>query len=191
VKAVAGLLGNTAAVCRASYIHPWVFEAYEGGRLSADLAGEAADAERALLDLLDGPEETAAPPDGLTAGHTGGAGRDVLGSRSERSFEPARTHARTQTALRRLHRSLSPAGREPDAGIQRDLELVEWLEQLGYDEAWIGEHHSAAYELIASPEVFIAAAASAPSTSGSAPASPPCPTTTRSCWPTASTSSTT
>jgi DNA topoisomerase-1 len=59
VKAVAGLLGNTAAVCRASYIHPWVFEAYEGGRLSADLAGEAADAERALLDLLDGPEETA------------------------------------------------------------------------------------------------------------------------------------
>ena len=36
---------------------------------------------------------------------------------------------------------------------------MQWLDQLGYDEAWIGEHHSAAYELIASPEVFIATAA--------------------------------
>ncbi len=38
-------------------------------------------------------------------------------------------------------------------------ELVEHLDQLGYDEAWIGEHHSAGYEIIASPEIFIAAAA--------------------------------
>jgi DNA topoisomerase-1 len=53
VKAVAGLLGNTAAVCRASYIHPWVFEAYEAGRLSPKLGADAAAAERALLKLLD------------------------------------------------------------------------------------------------------------------------------------------
>jgi limonene 1,2-monooxygenase len=33
------------------------------------------------------------------------------------------------------------------------------LDRLGYAEAWIGEHHSAGSELIASPEVFIAAAA--------------------------------
>jgi len=52
VKAVAGLLGNTAAVCRASYIHPSVFEAYEAGRLSPDLAAAADEAERALLELL-------------------------------------------------------------------------------------------------------------------------------------------
>jgi limonene 1,2-monooxygenase len=52
-----------------------------------------------------------------------------------------------------------PIDENPTLAIQRDLELVEWLDQLGYDEAWIGEHHSAAYELIASPEVFIAAAA--------------------------------
>jgi limonene 1,2-monooxygenase len=52
-----------------------------------------------------------------------------------------------------------PMGENPTLAIQRDLELVELLEQLGYDEAWIGEHHSASYELIASPEVFIAAAA--------------------------------
>ena len=56
VKAVAGLLGNTPAVCRASYIHPSVIEAYEGGRLSPDLAGERAKAERALLKLLAAPE---------------------------------------------------------------------------------------------------------------------------------------
>ena len=52
VKAVAGLLGNTATVCRASYIHPCVFDAYEAGRLSPDLTGERAKAERALLKLL-------------------------------------------------------------------------------------------------------------------------------------------
>ena len=52
-----------------------------------------------------------------------------------------------------------PIDENPTLAIQRDLELVEWLDELGYDEAWIGEHHSASYELIASPEVFIAAAA--------------------------------
>jgi limonene 1,2-monooxygenase len=52
-----------------------------------------------------------------------------------------------------------PIDENPTLAIQRDLELVELLDQLGYDEAWIGEHHSASYELIASPEVFIAAAA--------------------------------
>jgi DNA topoisomerase-1 len=60
VKAVAGLLGNTPTVCRAAYIHPFVFDAYEGGRLSADLGGEALAAEAALLELLDdGPERAA------------------------------------------------------------------------------------------------------------------------------------
>ncbi|HEY8002752.1 MAG TPA: LLM class flavin-dependent oxidoreductase [Phenylobacterium sp.] len=52
-----------------------------------------------------------------------------------------------------------PLDENPTLAIQRDLELVEWMDRLGFDEAWIGEHHSAAYELIASPEVFIAAAA--------------------------------
>jgi DNA topoisomerase-1 len=52
VKAVAGLLGNTAAVCRASYIHPSVFEAFDAGRLPPSLAKEADAAERALLRLL-------------------------------------------------------------------------------------------------------------------------------------------
>ncbi|HWF76728.1 MAG TPA: DNA topoisomerase IB [Caulobacteraceae bacterium] len=59
VKAVAGLLGNTPAVCRASYIHPSVFVAYEAGRLSEDLADGSARAERALLKLLSAPERGA------------------------------------------------------------------------------------------------------------------------------------
>ncbi len=50
-------------------------------------------------------------------------------------------------------------GDNPTLAIRRDIELIEWLDQLGYDEAWIGEHHSAGWELIASPELVIAAAA--------------------------------
>ena len=46
----------------------------------------------------------------------------------------------------------------PTNAIDRDMELVEHLDHLGYDEAWIGEHHSGGFEIIASPEVFIAAA---------------------------------
>lgn len=50
-------------------------------------------------------------------------------------------------------------GENPTLGLERDLELIHWLDLLGYDEAWIGEHHSAGWETIASPEVFIATAA--------------------------------
>src|SRR5918912_1230637 len=52
-----------------------------------------------------------------------------------------------------------PAGENPTLALERDLQLVEHLDRLGYDEAWIGEHHSAGSEIIASPEIFIAAAA--------------------------------
>ena len=36
-----------------------------------------------------------------------------------------------------------PVGDNPTLALERDLELIELLEHLGYDEAWIGEHHSA------------------------------------------------
>ena len=52
-----------------------------------------------------------------------------------------------------------PAGENPTLALERDLELVVHLDRLGYDEAWIGEHHSAGSEIIASPEIFIATAA--------------------------------
>ena len=50
-------------------------------------------------------------------------------------------------------------GENPTLAIDRDFELVQWLDYLGYDEAWIGEHHSAGWETISSPEIFMAVAA--------------------------------
>ncbi|BCN46242.1 LLM class flavin-dependent oxidoreductase [Prescottella equi] len=50
-------------------------------------------------------------------------------------------------------------GQNPTVALQRDLEFVEHLDRLDYDEVWIGEHHSAGSEIIGSPEIFIAAAA--------------------------------
>lgn len=52
------------------------------------------------------------------------------------------------------------AGQNPTLALERDLQLIEHLDRIGFAEAWIGEHHSAGWEIIASPEVFIAAAAS-------------------------------
>ncbi len=52
-----------------------------------------------------------------------------------------------------------PVGQNPTLALERDLDLIVHLDKLGFDEAWIGEHHSAGYEIIASPEVFIATAA--------------------------------
>jgi limonene 1,2-monooxygenase len=49
-------------------------------------------------------------------------------------------------------------GENPSLALERDLELIEWLDYLGYDEAWFGEHHSAGWEIIAAPELMIAAA---------------------------------
>lgn len=51
-----------------------------------------------------------------------------------------------------------PIGEHPTLQIQRDLDLVEHLDRLGYDEFWCGEHHSGGWETIASPEMFLAAA---------------------------------
>ena len=51
------------------------------------------------------------------------------------------------------------SGENPTLALERDLELLQWLDHLGFDEAWIGEHHSAGWETISSPEVFIGVAA--------------------------------
>jgi limonene 1,2-monooxygenase len=51
------------------------------------------------------------------------------------------------------------AGTNPTLALQRDLEFIEHLDAVGFDEVWLGEHHSAGSEIISSPEIFIAAAA--------------------------------
>ncbi|SEJ58308.1 limonene 1,2-monooxygenase [Sphingomonas sp. OV641] len=52
-----------------------------------------------------------------------------------------------------------PLNENPTLALERDLDLVVLMDKLGFDEAWLGEHHSAGYELIASPELFIATVA--------------------------------
>ena len=52
-----------------------------------------------------------------------------------------------------------PVDEDPTLALRRDIDLIEHLDRVGLDEAWIGEHHSAGYEIIASPELMIAAAA--------------------------------
>jgi len=52
-----------------------------------------------------------------------------------------------------------PIGENPMLQIQSDLGFVQHLDDLGFDEFWCGEHHSTGWEIIASPELFLAAAA--------------------------------
>ncbi len=52
-----------------------------------------------------------------------------------------------------------PRHMDPTLAIRREMELIQHLDRLGYDEAWIGEHHSGGTELIDSPELFIAGVA--------------------------------
>jgi DNA topoisomerase-1 len=59
VKAVAGLLGNTAAVCRSAYIHPAVLKAYEDGVLPFKGAAEGRAFELAVLRFLEDAREEA------------------------------------------------------------------------------------------------------------------------------------
>ena len=49
-----------------------------------------------------------------------------------------------------------PAGHNPTVAFTRDIQTIRLLDLLGYDEAWIGEHHSGGAEIIPSPELFIA-----------------------------------
>ena len=50
-------------------------------------------------------------------------------------------------------------GESPTLALERDLDLIAYVDRLGYDEAWVGEHHSSGWETIASPELFLAVAA--------------------------------
>jgi limonene 1,2-monooxygenase len=52
----------------------------------------------------------------------------------------------------------TPTDEHPALALQHDLDLVEFLDKLDFDEAWMGEHHSGGWEINASPELFIAAA---------------------------------
>src|SRR4051794_21263351 len=50
----------------------------------------------------------------------------------------------------------------PECGLKEghewDLEVLRWLDQLGYQEAWIGEHHTAPWEPHPAPDLLLAQA---------------------------------
>lgn len=50
-------------------------------------------------------------------------------------------------------------GLDPTLALKQDLELIEHMDRLGFAEAWVGEHHSGGVEIVASPEIMVAAAA--------------------------------
>jgi DNA topoisomerase-1 len=60
VKAVAGVLGNTAAVCRSAYIHPAVMEAYAEGALPLKPGASERAFELAVLRFLETARDKAA-----------------------------------------------------------------------------------------------------------------------------------
>ena len=53
---------------------------------------------------------------------------------------------------------MHPPGSDPALTIEQDLQQVERLDRLGYEEAWVGEHFTAEWENIPAPDLFIAAA---------------------------------
>ena len=50
-------------------------------------------------------------------------------------------------------------GMSPTVLLEQDLALIERADELGFQEAWVGEHHSGGREPIGSPELFLSAAA--------------------------------
>lgn len=50
-----------------------------------------------------------------------------------------------------------PIGEHPMLQMRNDIRLAKHLDELGFDEFWVGEHHSTGWEVIASPELFLAA----------------------------------
>jgi limonene 1,2-monooxygenase len=52
-----------------------------------------------------------------------------------------------------------PVGENPTLAYERDLDLVQRLDRLGFDEVWFGERHSCGWETIPAPDLMIAAAA--------------------------------
>src|SRR5678815_470617 len=51
-----------------------------------------------------------------------------------------------------------PPERGLKAGHDWDLQTLRWLDELGYTEAWIGEHHTAPWEPHPAPDLLIAQA---------------------------------
>ncbi|MEY9848531.1 LLM class flavin-dependent oxidoreductase [Streptacidiphilus sp. MAP5-3] len=63
-------------------------------------------------------------------------------------------HSRIGIFLSPVHET----GQDPHLAIRRNLDLVEYVDELNFDEAWFGEHHTLGWGLVGAPETLIAAA---------------------------------
>lgn len=50
-----------------------------------------------------------------------------------------------------------PPERDLKEGWEFDLQVIRWLDELGYKEAWIGEHHTAPWEPHPAPDLLVSA----------------------------------
>src|SRR5204862_8274538 len=48
-----------------------------------------------------------------------------------------------------------PVRENPLLSLERDMDLLVHLDRLNYHEAWIGEHHSAGFQIISCRKVFL------------------------------------
>src|ERR1700689_1556094 len=90
--------------------------------------------------------------------------RDASGHRL--SLESGKPEERTIMSLRRGRLKFgvfippqNRVGLNPNLAIRRSVELIEHLDNFGFDEAWVGEHHSGGAEIMSSPDLVLAAAA--------------------------------
>src|SRR5665213_1891595 len=90
-----------------------------------------------------------------TGAPRGRSGLDRAGEIGAGGVAGERTGMRFGIFLAPYHAKLN----NPTLALERDIQLIEHLDQLGYDEAWIGEHHSGGAELITAPDLMIAAIA--------------------------------
>ncbi len=51
-----------------------------------------------------------------------------------------------------------PPERDLKAGFEWDLQVIRWLDELGYQEAWVGEHHTVPWEPNPAPDLLLARA---------------------------------
>src|ERR1043166_3848128 len=87
--------------------------------------------------------------------HMPSRGRNVISKAEPMNDDTNDRFLKTGVFLAPFH----PLTENPFLALERDMDLLVHLDRMNYHEAWIGEHHSAGFEIIACPELFIAAAA--------------------------------
>ncbi len=77
-----------------------------------------------------------------------------------------------------------PPERNRYDAAQWDLDVIQWADQLGFSEVWIGEHFSSPWEPVPSPDLIIAQALQRTERIKLAPGLICCHTIIQSNWPT-------